>query len=314
MLSRKSRKKKGKNPEPGWLTRLARGKRKFVAHVRLKGAIGMERPFSPSMSMAGIEDTLETAFAIPGIAAVAFSINSPGGSPVQSTLIFSRIRQLSEETGVKVLVFCEDVAASGGYLLAVAGDEVFADRTSIVGSIGVISAGFGFTGAIKKLGVERRVYTAGTNKSVLDPFLPEKKEDVDHLKSLQLDVHEAFKDIVRARRAEKLKGDEKELFSGLFWSGDKAMERGLVDGIGSLHTNCTRGLATMLLYTPWTPAPACRCASCWCPVAARPCNRALTMLRERPQAPRGARHDACGRTRFVVSLRFVIVSAVWPFI
>jgi signal peptide peptidase SppA len=236
MLPRKTRKKKGKNPQPGFLTKLVRGKRKFVAHVRLKGAIGMDRPFSQSLSMAGIEDTLEAAFAIPGLAAVAFSINSPGGSPVQSTLIYNRIRQLSEESGVKVMVFCEDVAASGGYLLAMAGDEVFADRSSIVGSIGVISASFGFTGAMKKVGVERRVYTAGTNKSVLDPFLPEKKEDVEHLKSLQLDVHEAFKDIVRTRRENKLKGDEKELFSGLFWSGDKALELGLVDGIGNLHT------------------------------------------------------------------------------
>jgi signal peptide peptidase SppA len=235
MLKPKSRKKKGKNPPPGWLTRLLRGKRKFVTHVRLKGAIGMDRPFSPSLSMQGVEDTLEAAFRIPGLSAVVFSINSPGGSPVQSTLIFNRIRQLSKETGVKVMVFCEDVAASGGYLLAMAGDEVFADRSSIVGSIGVISASFGFTGAMKKAGVERRVYTAGTNKSVLDPFLPEKKEDVAHLKSLQLDVHEAFKDIVRTRRDGKLKGDEKELFSGLFWSGDKALELGLIDGIGALH-------------------------------------------------------------------------------
>jgi signal peptide peptidase SppA len=236
MLKPKSRKKKGKNPQPGWLTKLVRGKRKFVSHVRLKGAIGMDRPFSQSLSMQGVEEAIETAFRIPGLSAVAFSINSPGGSPVQSTLIFNRIRQLSEETGVKVIVFCEDVAASGGYLLAMAGDEVFADRSSIVGSIGVISASFGFTGAMKKVGVERRVYTAGTNKSVLDPFLPEKKEDVAHLKSLQLDVHEAFKDIVRARREGKLKGDEKELFSGLFWSGDKALELGLIDGIGALHS------------------------------------------------------------------------------
>jgi len=236
MLSRKSRKKKGKNPQPGFLAKLVRGKRKFVAHMRLKGAIGIDRPFSQSLSMAGIEDTLEAAFAIPGLAAVAFSINSPGGSPVQSTLIYNRIRQLSEESGVKVMVFCEDVAASGGYLLAMAGDEVFADRSSIVGSIGVISASFGFTGAMKKVGVERRVYTAGTNKSVLDPFLPEKKEDVEHLKSLQLDVHEAFQDIVSTRRENKLKGDEKELFSCLFWSVDKALELGLVDGIGNLHT------------------------------------------------------------------------------
>lgn len=236
MLKRKTRKKTGKNPDPGWLTRLVRGKRKFVAHVRLKGAIGMDRPFTTSLSMAGVEDTLDQAFSIPGLAAVAFSINSPGGSPVQSTLIYRRIRQLADETGVKVMVFCEDVAASGGYLLAMAGDEVFADNSSIVGSIGVISAGFGFVEAIDKLGIQRRVYTAGLNKSVLDPFLPEKKEDVAHLKALQLDVHEAFKDIVRERRGGKLKCDEKELFSGLFWAGQKAKDLGLVDGVGNLHT------------------------------------------------------------------------------
>jgi signal peptide peptidase SppA len=185
--------------------------------------------------MTSVEETLEQAFAIPGLSAVALSINSPGGSPVQSTLIFNRIRQLAKKHEVTVLVFCEDVAASGGYLLAVSGDEIFADRSSVVGSIGVISAGFGFANAIKKLGVERRVYTAGSNKSVLDPFLPEKKEDVAHLKSLQLDVHEAFKDIVRSRREAQLKGEEKELFSGLFWAGEKALERGLVDGIGTLQ-------------------------------------------------------------------------------
>jgi signal peptide peptidase SppA len=233
MSSRTSNKKKKK--KAGWLTRLLRGKRKFVSHVRLKGAIGMGGPMSQSISMVGVEETLEQAFAIPGIAALAVSINSPGGSPVQSTLIFNRIRQLSKKHDVKVLVFCEDVAASGGYLLAVAGDEIYADRSSIVGSIGVISAGFGFTGAIKKLGIDRRVYTAGTNKSTLDPFMPEKKEDIAHLKSMQLDVHDAFKDIVRSRREKHLKGEEKELFSGLFWAGDKALERGLVDGIGTLH-------------------------------------------------------------------------------
>lgn len=233
MATRTLNKKKKK--KAGWLTRLLRGKRKFVAHVRLKGAIGMSGPVSQSLSMAGVEETLEQAFAIPGLSALALSINSPGGSPVQSTLIFNRIRQLAKKHEVTVLVFCEDVAASGGYLLAVAGDEIFADRSSVVGSIGVISSGFGFAAAIKKLGVERRVHTAGTNKSVLDPFLPEKKEDVAHLKSLQLDVHEAFKDIVRSRRQVQLKGKEDELFSGLFWAGDKALERGLVDGLGTMH-------------------------------------------------------------------------------
>ncbi len=233
MFSRTSNKKKKK--KAGLLTRLIRGKRKFVAHVHLKGAIGVSNPVSQSISMAVVQETLEQAFAIPGSAAVALSVNSPGGSPVQSTLIFNRIRQLAKKHDVPVLVFCEDVAASGGYLLAVSGDEIFADRSSVVGSIGVVSAGFGFAGAIKKLGVERRVHTAGANKALLDPFLPEKKEDVAHLKSLQLDVHEAFKDIVRTRRKAQLKGEEKDLFSGLFWAGEKALERGLVDGIGTMH-------------------------------------------------------------------------------
>jgi serine protease SohB len=235
MLKRKSAKLKGKNPEPGWLTRLVRGKRKMVSHIRLKGAIGMNSPFAPVLSLESVQEAFEPAFAVPGLSAVAISVNSPGGSPVQSTLMFNRIRQLSDKTGVKVIVFCEDVAASGGYLLAVAGDEIFADRSSIVGSIGVISAGFGFSEAIAKIGVERRVYTAGTNKSVLDPFLPARKQDIDHLKSLQLDVHDAFKDIVRTRRAGKLNGEEDKLFSGLFWAGDKAFELGLIDGIGSVN-------------------------------------------------------------------------------
>ena len=234
MSTRTLNKKKNKK-KAGWFTRMLLGKRKFVTHVRLTGSIGMGGPMSKSLSMEGVEETLEQAFALPGIECVAISINSPGGSPVQSTLIFNRIRQLAKKHEVKVIVFCEDVAASGGYLLAVAGDEIFADRSSIVGSIGVISAGFGFTDTLKKLGVERRVYTAGSNKSVLDPFLPAKKEDIAHLKALQMDVHEAFKDIVRSRREKHLKGDEKELFSGLFWAGDKAYERGLVDGLGSLN-------------------------------------------------------------------------------
>jgi signal peptide peptidase SppA len=236
MTSRPSgRKRKKANKKANWLVRLLRGKRSFVTHVRLKGAIGMVNPVSPGVSFAGVEKMLDQAFAIPGTSAVAVSINSPGGSPVQATMIYERIRQLAEENEVKVLVFCEDVAASGGYLLALAGDEVFADRSSIIGSIGVISAGFGFNTAIKKLGVERRVYTAGKNKSVLDPFLPERKDDVAHLKSLQEDVHEAFKDIVRKRREGRLKEDESKLFSGLFWAGERAQALGLVDGIGTMH-------------------------------------------------------------------------------
>ena len=202
--------------------------------VRLHGAIGMPQPLRSTLTAKDLEPLLEKAF-IKNIKAVALSINSPGGSPVQSALIHARIRSLAEEFKIPVFVFCEDVAASGGYWLACAGDEIYADESSIVGSIGVISAGFGFGEAIGKLGVERRVHTSGENKSILDPFQPQKQEDVDRLLSLQKDIHNAFKTMVRSRRAGKLKGDEAEMFSGAFWAGRQALELGLIDGIGHLH-------------------------------------------------------------------------------
>jgi signal peptide peptidase SppA len=202
--------------------------------VRLHGAIGVGSPLRPPLTAKDIDPILERAFK-KNIAAVAFSVNSPGGSAVQSALIHSRIRALAAEYKIPVYVFCEDVAASGGYWLACAGDEIYADESSIVGSIGVISAGFGFVEALGKLGVERRVHTSGENKSILDPFQPEKQEDIDRLLALQADVHGAFKALVRERRAGKLKGDETEMFSGAFWSGHQALERGLIDGIGHLH-------------------------------------------------------------------------------
>lgn len=202
--------------------------------VRLHGAIGMPQPLRSTLTAKDLEPLLEKAF-IKNIKAVALSINSPGGSPVQSALIHARIRSLAEEFKIPVFVFCEDVAASGGYWLACAGDEIYADESSIVGSIGVISAGFGFVEAIGKLGVERRVHTSGENKSILDPFQPQKQEDVDRLLSLQKDIHNAFKTMVRSRRAGKLKGDEAEMFSGAFWAGRQALELGLIDGIGHLH-------------------------------------------------------------------------------
>ena len=177
---------------------------------------------------------LEKAF-IKGVKAVALSVNSPGGSPVQSALIHARIRSLAEEFKIPVYVFCEDVAASGGYWLACAGDEIYADESSIIGSIGVVSAGFGFVKAIGKLGVERRVHTAGENKSILDPFQPQKPEDVKRLLALQKEIHLAFKTLVRTRRTGKLKGKENEMFSGAFWAGRQALELGLVDGIGHMH-------------------------------------------------------------------------------
>lgn len=207
----------------------------LVHVVRLHGAIGIGTPLRPALTLQSLADTLDRAFSKKGIAAVALAINSPGGSAVQSALIHDRIRALADEHKVPVYVFCEDVAASGGYWLACAGDEIFADASSIIGSIGVLASGFGFVEAIKKLGVERRVHTAGENKSILDPFQPEKKEDVERLKSIQLDVHDAFKTLVRYRRAGKLKGEEDDLFSGAFWTGRKALEFGLIDGIGNLR-------------------------------------------------------------------------------
>ncbi len=202
--------------------------------VRLHGAIGVGSPLRPPLTAKDVGPLLERAFK-KNIAAVAISLNSPGGSPVQSALIHSRIRALAAEFKIPVLVFCEDVAASGGYWLACAGDEIYADESSVIGSIGVISAGFGFVEAIHKLGIERRVHTSGENKSILDPFQPQKQEDVDRLLSLQADVHAAFKALVRQRRAGKLKGDEAELFSGAFWAGRQALDRGLIDGLGHMH-------------------------------------------------------------------------------
>jgi signal peptide peptidase SppA len=212
-----------------------RKKTPLVHVVRLQGTIGVGTPLKPALTMEGLAETLERAFARKGISAVALIVNSPGGTAVQSALIHARIRALSAEKSIPVFTFCEDVAASGGYWLACAGDEIYADSSSIIGSIGVIAAGFGFVEAMKKLGVERRVHTAGEAKSVLDPFQPEKPEDVDRLKSLQRDVHEDFKTLVRARREGKLRGDDKELFSGAFWSGRQALELGLIDGIGHVR-------------------------------------------------------------------------------
>jgi signal peptide peptidase SppA len=203
--------------------------------VRLHGAImaggGQLRP---ALSLATTAGLIEKAFAFEA-PAVAFSINSPGGSPVQSRLIFKRIRDLAAEKNKRVLVFVEDVAASGGYMIAVAGDEIIADPSSIVGSIGVVSASFGFPELMKKIGIERRVHTAGKNKSVLDPFKPEKKEDIDRLKALQLEVHDTFIDLVRSRRGSKLK-DDPDLFTGLFWTGTKGLELGLVDTLGDMRS------------------------------------------------------------------------------
>lgn len=205
--------------------------------VRLEGQIAAGRASAlgaKPLNLLSVAGPLKKAFEMKGTDTVALCVNSPGGSPVQSRFIHDRIRQLAEENEKTVLVFTEDVAASGGYWIACAGDEIIADPASIVGSIGVIAAGFGFTGLIEKLGVERRVYTAGQNKSTLDPFKPEREEDVEYLKSLQLDIHEQFIAHVRERRGDALKEDD-NMFTGRFWVGSRALELGLVDGLGSLR-------------------------------------------------------------------------------
>ncbi|MDR6633584.1 signal peptide peptidase SppA [Phyllobacterium sp. 1468] len=204
--------------------------------VRLHGVImSGGGPFRQNLSLASTAAVLEKAFAEKVAPAVAISINSPGGSPVQSRLIYRRIRDLATEKNKKVYMFVEDVAASGGYMIAAAGDEIIADPSSIVGSIGVVSASFGFTELIKKIGVERRVHTAGKNKATLDPFRPENKEDIEHLKALQLEIHETFINLVKERRGEKL-SDNSDLFTGLFWTGTRGLELGLVDGLGDIRS------------------------------------------------------------------------------
>ncbi len=213
-----------------------RGDAVTIPVVRLSGAImASGSPMRPALSLATTAGVIEKAFAFPEAPAVAFALNSPGGSPVQSRLIFKRIRDLAAEKNRRVFMFVEDVAASGGYMIALAGDEIIADPSSIVGSIGVVSAGFGFQEMIKKIGVERRVHTAGKNKAILDPFQPERKEDVERLKALQLDIHDTFIGMVKERRGAKL-ADDPELFTGAFWTGERGLSLGLVDGLGDMRS------------------------------------------------------------------------------
>ena len=206
-----------------------------VAVVRLVGVIGVTGSIRRGLSLQALAPVLQSAFANRRTTAVALVINSPGGSPVQADLIQQRIRDLAHEKEKPVFVFCEDVAASGGYWIALAGNEIYANASSIIGSIGVISAGFGFEAAIAKLGIERRIYASGPNKGMLDPFQPEDPDHVAHLKSLHQEIFDRFRDWVRERRGVKLKGDEAEVFSGAFWTGAKALEFGLIDGIGEMR-------------------------------------------------------------------------------
>jgi len=208
----------------------------IVPVVRLAGTIGFSTPLRPGLTLANCARSLGRAFAIRRACAVALVINSPGGSPVQSHLIYRRIRELSEEKERPVIAFVEDVAASGGYMIACAADEIVCDPSSIVGSIGVRGGSFGFVGLLDKLGVERRLYTSGEHKAMLDPFLPEDPEDVARLKAIQKDIHEDFIALVKARRGAKLTGPEKTVFSGEYWAGRKAIEYGLADQLGDVRT------------------------------------------------------------------------------
>jgi serine protease SohB len=207
----------------------------IVPVVRLNGIIGVSSPLRPSLTLATIARALDRAFEVRHARAVALVINSPGGSPVQSHLIFRRIRELADEHKLPVIAFVEDAAASGGYMIACAADEIIADPNSIVGSIGVVGSSFGFDKLIEKIGVERRLYTSGEHKAMLDPFLPENPDDVARLKRLQGDIHAGFIALVRSRRGAKLNGADGELFSGEFWTGDRARQLGLVDAVGELR-------------------------------------------------------------------------------
>ncbi len=210
-------------------------KKKIIPHIKLSGVIGNVGKFKQGIDFSSQEEIISKAFAVKKAPCIAITINSPGGSPVQSHLIYNFIRQKAAKHKRKVIVFAEDVAASGGYLIACAGDEIYANSSSIIGSIGVIYSSFGFTELIKKIGVQRRVHTAGKNKSTLDPFLEEKQEDIERLKNIQLDLHRDFINVVETSRGSKLKKHETELFSGEFWSGTKAKGLGLIDEIGDVN-------------------------------------------------------------------------------
>src|ERR1700716_885651 len=207
-----------------------------VPVVRLSGVVGAVTPLRPGMSLTGVAKMLERAFATKNAKAVALMINSPGGSPVQSRQIYLRIRQLAAEKKLPVLVFVEDVAASGGYMIACAGDEIFCDPSSIMGSIGVVGSSFGFQELIKKIGVERRVYTAGERKAMLDPFLPENPDDVARVKAIQREIHTLFIALVKQSRGARLKGSDDVLFTGEYWAGETSVSLGLADAIGDLRS------------------------------------------------------------------------------
>ena len=225
-----------------------------VPVVRLSGVIGAVTPLRPGMSLAGVAKTLERAFEMKNAKAVALVINSPGGSPVQSRQIYVRIRQLAAEKKLPVLVFVEDVAASGGYMIACAGDEIFCDPSSIMGSIGVVGGAFGFQDLIKKIGVERRLYTAGAHKAMLDPFLPENPDDVARVKALQREIHAIFIALVKQSRGGRLKGADDVLFTGEYWAGETSVSLGLADAIGDLRSTLRARYGDKVLTPVIAPA------------------------------------------------------------
>src|SRR5437899_5115172 len=233
--------------------RLRRGAA-VVPVVRLSGVIGAVTPLRPGLTLAGIAKTLERAFATRHARAVALVINSPGGSPVQSRQIYLRIRQLATEKKLPVLVFVEDVAASGGYMIACAGDEIFCDPSSIMGSIGVVGGTFGFPELIKRIGVERRLYTAGEHKGMLDPFLPENADDVARLKAIQREIHAIFIALVKGSRGARLKGADDMLFTGEYWAGETSVTLGLADGIGDLRSTLRARYGEKVLTPVIAPA------------------------------------------------------------
>jgi signal peptide peptidase SppA len=233
--------------------RLRRGAA-VVPVVRLSGLIGAVTPLRPGMSLTGVAKTLERAFATKHARAVALVINSPGGSPVQSRQIYLRIRQLAAEKKLPVLVFVEDVAASGGYMIACAGDEIFCDPSSILGSIGVVGGSFGFQELIQKIGVERRLYTAGAHKAMLDPFLPENPDDVARIKALQREIHAIFIALVKQSRGSRLKGADDLLFTGEYWAGETSVSLGLADAIGDLRSTLRARYGDKVLTPVIAPA------------------------------------------------------------
>jgi len=243
----------------GWLARIPirefRDPAPVVGVLRLSGVIGRVGPTGGGMTLVGLERTIDKAFTGRNLVAVALAVNSPGGSPVQSALIARRIRQVALEKSVPVITFAEDVAASGGYWLACAGDEIYADENSIIGSIGVISSGFGLTGAIERLGIERRLHKSGDRKGMFDPFSDEAPEDIARLNSIQADMHESFREMVRVRRGDKLNAPEDELLEGDMWTGSQALALGLIDGIGDLRSVMRERFGERVKLRPIAPRP-----------------------------------------------------------